>query len=134
MAADTSREPGAPPYRPSPSLDLWREGDERPVAVKEWVALEQVRLQETHRTRRGAMTQVFVLGLSSILASVVFGVLGLVLVILAGDEAHSTVDLFDQSIGTDSVGVACLFMGAVAFVVSLRSVLRTMNAMVGQAR
>lgn len=133
MAADTSREPGTPPYRPSTPLDLWREGGERLITVKEWVALEQVRLQETHRTRRGAMTQVFILGLSSSLVGVVFGVLGLVLVVLAGDEAHGTVDLFDQSIGTDSVGVVCLFMGAVAFVFSLRSVLRTMNVMVDQA-
>gem|GEM_PF-2153472 len=130
MPAEPGQGPEVPRYRPPSPLEVWREGDGNRIDPKDFVALERTRLLETHRTQRGAMTQVFVLGLSAIIASVIFGVLGVVLVFLAGDDASSTVEMLGQTIGTDSVGVACIFIGAVAFVFSLRAVLRTMGVMI----
>ena len=61
-----------------------------------------------------------------ILLGVVFGVLGLLLVI-KGSESASKIDLFGQSISTGSVGVAALFIAAVSVAIVVKRVLTSFD-------
>ncbi|HEV7298044.1 MAG TPA: hypothetical protein VGN72_01675 [Tepidisphaeraceae bacterium] len=66
-----------------------------------------------------------------LLASLVMMVAGIVLVAL-DDEGPSELTLFEQSIKTGSVGVACVVGGGVLLVTSFLALLKTINMAIAQ--
>ena len=72
------------------------------------------------------MTQrLFILALVIVAAGLGFAVLGVVLVLEGGESGSSVIKMFGQEISTDSVGVACIFIGAVTAIFGIRRVLKT---------
>jgi len=57
-------------------------------------------------------------------------VLGVVLVIKGGEAGRSVISLFGQQIETQSVGVACIFIGAVTLVLVIRRILKTWDRLI----
>ncbi|MQX35637.1 hypothetical protein [Roseospira navarrensis] len=108
--------------------DLLRAVRETPISPKDFVALETHRVAADHETRRLAIRAAQTLGLSAMGASGLFAVLGVVFVLLAGDQQRTDIDLFGFGVGTDSVGVACVALGAGTFLWSLRAVLKVMDS------
>jgi hypothetical protein len=60
-------------------------------------------------------------------ASVLFAAFGLWLAVQDGGTAGSSINLFGQDITTQSIGVACIFIGAVVFVVTLSRTLKILR-------
>jgi hypothetical protein len=60
-------------------------------------------------------------------ASTLFALFGVWLVALGSSALGSEIQLFGQSIKTQSVGVACVFIGGVTLVIILRRVMRSLD-------
>jgi uncharacterized membrane protein len=75
---------------------------------------------------RGTAAVINLANIIGIFAGVVFGILGVALVYLGSRDAESIVTLFGQEIKTSSVGVACIFIGAVTAIMTIR---RTFNSL-----
>lgn len=64
---------------------------------------------------------------AGVLAGVVFAGLGVWLVVGAGETGTSLISIFGQELETTSVGVACIFIGAVTVMVTIRRVLKSFD-------
>ena len=109
-------------------LNLFRSTPPTEVLPKDFIEFERTRLLEDHRTRRQTIRQAYGLGLATLGVSVVFALIGLALVALSGAKATSAISMFGHSVETGSIGVACLFIGAVTLGVVLPAVLKVMSA------
>jgi hypothetical protein len=61
------------------------------------------------------------------LAGVLFGVFGIWLAFLGGPTAVSHIKLFGQEVTTESIGVACVFVGSITVLLTLRRVLKSLD-------
>ena len=109
-------------------LNLFRPTPPKQVLPKDFIEYERTRTLEHHKTRRQTIRQAYILGLVTLGVSVMFALIGLALVALGGAEATSAISMFGQSIETGSMGVACLFIGAVTLGIVLPAVLKVMSA------
>lgn len=74
-------------------------------------------VRAAHPTIRIVVLSGLLLGLAAIAAGVYF--------IFAGSSGKAEIVIFNQTISTNNVGVACVFIGVVAIAVALRSALKT---------
>ena len=70
---------------------------------------------------------IFLISILGAVAGIAFAAFGVWLVIGGGEEGTSTIELFGQTIETSSVGVACIFIGAVTVIITLRRVLKSLD-------
>ena len=62
-----------------------------------------------------------------VIAGIVFGGYGVVLILLGYEARRSTIRFFGQSIETTSVGVACIFVGAVVVGITIHSAFKSLD-------
>jgi len=57
-----------------------------------------------------------------------FAILGICIIFFSESEARSTeINLFGQSLSSDSIGVSCIFIGAMTVLVTIRRVLKSFD-------
>jgi hypothetical protein len=67
------------------------------------------------------------ISLLGVLAGIIFAGLGVWLVVGASESGTTSISLFGQEVETTSVGVACIFIGAVTVIVTIRRVLKSLD-------
>ena len=76
---------------------------------------------------RDARLRIILISTLGAVSGVLFGFFGIWLVFGGGPAGSSIMTLFGQELKTENVGVACVFIGAVTVVVTLRRVLRALE-------
>ena len=69
-----------------------------------------------------------------VVAGVILAGFGVVLVLHGATTATSSIHLFGQTIDTTSVGVACVGIGAIVVIVTIRRVLESLDLLTGLFR
>ena len=69
-----------------------------------------------------------------VIAGILIALFGVWLVAVGGASAESTIKFLGQEIKTTNVGVACVFIGAVVVVGTIRRVLKSFDIVIGRKR
>lgn len=83
-------------------------------------------LEYRYMVVRNISNKLFWLGVISSVCATILSGFGVVLV-LFGEHGESTISLFGQEIKTASVGVACIFIGAVPLVLLIRRIIKALE-------
>lgn len=108
-------------------IDDYKKGPPQLLVPKEF-AERELEYRFRYLTVVKMSKNLLLLGVCACISSVIFASLGVILV-LYGDRGESTLNLFGQDIRTGSVGVACVAVGAIALVMLIRTIVRTMGQM-----
>jgi hypothetical protein len=88
---------------------------------------ETLQAREFVRDVKAVTPFLITISIIAMIAGITFAGLGVWLVVGAGETGTSTISILGQTIQTTSVGVACIFIGAIVVLMVLRRVMKSFD-------